>query len=686
MPQFELCRRWIAILSAGLAFCVVYGEAAGANASENELVSRRILFADANIPNAKLRPDGADVAFVRTNGAERTLWIGAVDNVAASTRIDADVPGTAMNMWWTGDGARLIVQRSVDNDVHLYSYTVASQAWINLTPLEKVQARFERMSASRPNECLIALNDRDAKVHDLCSVNIETGDRQRIFEAAGFTKVYTDGNFEPKVVERNGAKGVIELLRRKSTDWEVFWTFQPDETNPVRVPGAGVQSVVGVDASGRTLLVVDNVDRDKSALIAIDIESQETKVLIEDADADMRPIALLDRLTGEALGVSAYFGSLRRYALNPGIESELAEIRKQIGGDVGLVDISLSDKAWLIAPLDGGPIRFLAYNRESKTLVPLFSTQPELDAFTFAKRVPHVVTARDGLKLPLQLYLPPGADADGNGIPDKPLPTILYVHGGPMICNPWESWFTNRNFQLLANRRYAVLNVDFRGGGGYGREFQRKGWGEWGGEMQRDFVDIAHWATAQGIAPKEKIAIWGWSYGGLSAFACLSFFPDEFACGISMYGLSDMEAFVRRVSIGPNRQSVGERIGDASTESGRAKLQAQSPVRFAEKVTKPLLVTHGSKDFVVPKSQSDQMVKALEDHGKEVIYLVYPNEPHDYREASSWISFWAVAERFLHEHLGGRYEPYGDDLRIETMKLTKGQDQLPGLRDALPPS
>jgi dipeptidyl aminopeptidase/acylaminoacyl peptidase len=279
--------------------------------------------------------------------------------------------------------------------------------------------------------------------------------------------------------------------------------------------------------------------------------------------------------------------------------------------------------------------------------------------------------------------LPPDSDRDGDQRPDAPLPTLLYVHGGPHIANPWESWFTNRNLQLLADRGYAVLNVDYRGAEGYGKEFVRKGWLEWGGEIQKDFLDVADWVVANRIAEPGKVGIWGWSFGGLSTNAALAFAPEKFACGISMYGLSDMEAFVRYVSLGRAREGVKQRIGDVTTDEGLARLQAQSPLRFAERVVRPLLITHGAKDLVAPKGHSDRFVAALREHGKNVTYLVYPDEPHDYRTPEAWISFWAVAERFLHEHLGGRYEPYGDDLPFDKQEVVEGRDLVPGLAEQL---
>ena len=251
---------------------------------------------------------------------------------------------------------------------------------------------------------------------------------------------------------------------------------------------------------------------------------------------------------------------------------------------------------------------------------------------------------------------------------------------GSEMCirdSPWDSWLTNRCLQLLANRGYAALRVEFRGAGGFGKSFIEQGWHEWGGKCQQDLVDLAHWAVDQRIAERDKVGIWGWSFGGFSTFATLAFYPDEFACGIAMYGLSDLELFARRTSA--FGRDTTERVGDFRTPEGLELLRRQSPLHSAERVTRPLLVTHGGKDGVVPKQQSDLFVHALEQHGKDVTYLVYPDEGHDYGQPESWVSFWAVAERFLHTHLKGRFEPADGDFKGAKLQVPIGGTLMPEL-------
>ncbi len=661
---------------AAVVVCLVVLASAPVSA-DTTLIPRRALFAAADRPVAVLSPGGERIAYIEVQGAKRSAWVAPADDPEARTRVALLDDGQPLGLWWSADGGRLLVQQQVPDGVRLSSCDVSGAAPIDLTPIRGVSARLERLSGELPGQALVALNDRDPRFHDLWKIDLVTAEKVLIMERPKFRAVHFDASYRPRVAEKLGRDGSLELLRRADDEWVPLRTLDVDRTNTGRAPGAGVQGVVGVDAAGDVLYLVDNTGRDKSALLAVELASGRETVLASDADADIRPIAVVDRVTDRVLAGTAQFERLRRHVIDESVRSDFALLEKHFGGPVGTMGISAQDRAWLVAPLDGGPVRYHVYQRSGRTVRPLFSAQRALDRFPLAERSSHVATTRDGLRLPCHLYLPPGTDANGDGLPEAPLPTLLYVHGGPDAAYPWDSWSTNRCLQLLANRGYAALRVEFRGAGGFGKSFMEQGWREWGGKSQQDLVDVAHWAVEQRIAQPKKIGIWGWSFGGFSTFATLAFYPDEFACGMAMYGLSDLELFARRMSLA--WRDTGERLGDPRTPEGLELLRRQSPLHAAQRVTSPLLVTHGGKDVVAPKQHSDLFVSALEKHGKEVTYLVYPDEGHDYREPQSWVSFWAVAERFLHKHLGGRFEPVADDFKGANVQVPAGWELIPGL-------
>jgi dipeptidyl aminopeptidase/acylaminoacyl peptidase len=328
----------------------------------------------------------------------------------------------------------------------------------------------------------------------------------------------------------------------------------------------------------------------------------------------------------------------------------------------------------LVRELNGGPVKYYLFQRDQQKLDFLFSDYSHLDGFELATRKTYTVTTRDSLRLPVQVYLPPGmVKADGS--PKVPLATIVYVHGGPWAgVTHWNNWLHTRNFELLANRGYAVLVMEFRGTTGLGKKLTDAGDLQWGEGIHHDIVDVTNWAADAGISHRRRIGIWGWSFGGYAANYALAKSPDLFACGVSMYGISDLYEFCQLPFA--DNDFWRSRVGNPNTPEGVDLLKKFSPSSYVQQIKSPLLLTTGSLDERVPQSQSDKFAQALYDAGKEVIYFYYPEEVHDYRKPESWISFWAVAEHFLHKKLGGRKQPSGGDIEKGNLKVTFGKEYI----------
>ncbi|MEZ5057216.1 MAG: prolyl oligopeptidase family serine peptidase [Saprospiraceae bacterium] len=243
-------------------------------------------------------------------------------------------------------------------------------------------------------------------------------------------------------------------------------------------------------------------------------------------------------------------------------------------------------------------------------------------------------------------------DQNHDGLPDEKMPAVIYVHGGPWQGWMEDNWLINRHLQLLADRGYLVVYAQYRGALTYGKSFLEKGNRQWGGDMMRDKEAIAKWLSEEKNVKKDKIGIFGWSYGGYAALAGAAFSPDTYACAISMYGPTYLDAPKEENAFGYAPNSL-LRIADVTTEEGLELAHKHSPLYAAQDVSIPILLSTGSKDERVPQMQMDKMAEALKKEGKDVSYLVYPDEEHDYRNKNSWTTFWAVGEQFLSLHLGG---------------------------------
>jgi dipeptidyl aminopeptidase/acylaminoacyl peptidase len=259
---------------------------------------------------------------------------------------------------------------------------------------------------------------------------------------------------------------------------------------------------------------------------------------------------------------------------------------------------------------------------------------------------------------------------------------VLLVHGGPWAR---DTYGFNAAHQLLANRGYGVLSVNFRGSTGFGKDFTNAGNLQWGLKMHDDLIDAVKWAVDQGIAQADKIAIMGGSYGGYATLAGLTFTPEVFACGIDIVGPSNLETLLKTIPPywEPLVKQFHDRMGNPHTKEGLALLRAASPLYKADKIVKPLLIGQGANDPRVAQAESDQIVGAMKAAGIPVTYVLYPDEGHGFARPENSIAFYAIAENFLAECIGGRAEPIGDVIKPSSAHIVDGAAHVKGLEAAL---
>jgi dipeptidyl aminopeptidase/acylaminoacyl peptidase len=641
------------------------------------LIPRKAFFAEPDKTQLQLSPDGQWISYRAVSGNGSALWVAPVHEFSRARPAWAE--RRVLDYRWTYRPGQLLIAAApgVGDGVHLFLLDVTSGRARDVTPEPGLVVQIEQLSAGHPDDVLVRAKRPDGDSFDYDRLDLESGKRALVLaDEQHFDRVLFDDDFRPRVAVRERPGAGYELLRPDgSRAWTPFASFaygiEADSSQPI-----------AVDRSGATLYMVDNRDRNTAVLKAVDLASGRESVLVEDPLADVLPALVIHPRTGRVQSAVSYYGRQRRHFLDGSILPDYEFLRSVHPGDIGFLAAggrSLDDRTWLVTFMDGGPMRYYVYDRTARRASFLFSEDSALDQSSLARRHLEVITTRDGLELPADLYVPRYAD-DGSGRPRRPLPMLVYVHGGSWGIYPWNSWLTNRSLQLLADRGYAVLRVEFRGAGGFGRRIHDAGLREWGGKMQDDLADAVEWAIQHGIAARERIGIFGWSYGGYATLTALAT-STQFACGLAMYAPTDLEAFVAQ---GPPEAKTAwhHYIGDDTTDAGRAALRARSPLRNVERFDRPVIVAQGGKDEVVPRDQADTFVAAMAKHGKPVTYVLYPDEPHDLRRPESWTSLFAVAERFFHDHLGGLYEPLGDDVR-GGIEVRVGAARIPGLADAL---
>ena len=405
--------------------------------------------------------------------------------------------------------------------------------------------------------------------------------------------------------------------------------------------------MLGFASDNRSLYLLSSVGANATRLMRVSLDTGASVVLAEDPDVDVSDV-MGHPTTDELEAVQFTRARAQWVVLDARVRADFALLRTVDDGDFKVVSRDdRSDRTWIVRYVsDDRPARYYLYDRGAGNAIFLFSDQPALQPLRLAKTQPVSFTARDGLKLHGYLTLPVAVEP-------RDLALVLKVHGGP-----WnrDLWGFDPEIQWLANRGYAVLQVNFRGSSGYGKAYLNAGNREWGGKMHADLLDAKRWAVAQGYARPDKVCLMGGSYGGYAAMAALALSPKEFACGISFAGLSDLALHVRAHPAGWwGKGRWDTRVGNAETEA--AFLESRSPLFLVEAVEGAILIVHGAKDPNVHRVQSDLMVAALRARGKSVPYLLLPDDGHGLHQPVNRLRAYALAEQVLARYLGGRAEP-----------------------------
>ncbi|MCH7787309.1 MAG: S9 family peptidase [Chloroflexi bacterium] len=641
------------------------------------LIPREVLFGNPDKAAARLSPDGARLGYLAPLDGVLNVWVGSADDPAAAKPVTSDTHRGIHDYFWAFTNNHILYTQDSDGDEnwHVYSVDLTTNQIKDLTPVEGVNAQIDEVSHLFPDEIVIGLNDRDAQFHDLYRVNIVTGERTLIQKNDGFARFVVDDEYNVRFAMRMTPDGGSEILKPAGEDaWEPYLTIGMEDTLTT--------SPVGFDKTGKVFYMLDSRGRDTSALRAIDIESGEAKTLAEDPRADISGfMAHPTEMTIEA--VSFTYERKHWQVLDDSIAPDLEYLRGVADGDIEVVSRTLDDKQWIVVYImDNGPVRYYLYDRAQRYAKFLFTNRKDIEGLPLSKLHPVVIKARDGLNLVSYLTLPVWSDGNGDARPDSPLPMVLLVHGGPWAR---DDWTFDPYHQLLANRGYAVLSVNFRGSTGFGKGFINASNKEWAGKMHDDLIDAVDWAVKEGIADPRRIAIMGGSYGGYATLVGLTFTPDTFACGVDIVGPSNLMTLLE--SVPPYWQPMIEvfttRVGDHRTEEGRALLNERSPLTYVDRIEKPLLIGQGANDPRVKQAESDQIVKAMQEKEIPVTYVLYPDEGHGFARPENNLSFFAVAEAFLAENIGGRFEPIGDAFKGSSLTVPTGAENIPGLTEAL---
>jgi dipeptidyl aminopeptidase/acylaminoacyl peptidase len=643
-----------------------------------QLIERTKLLGNPGRQFCRISPDGKWLAWLAPHDGVVNLWIAPTTLPSKARLLTQEGIDRVWRYVWSPDSASLFYtqDRGGNQNFVLYSVSLAGGPSRPLTPTENTRAQIVAVSPLVRDRILVGLNSRDPRWQDLYSLDVKSGDLTLLLQNDGYSSFIADPNLVVRAALRARADGgsdvhIVDSGRIAAAPFESI-PYEDVRTT----------SLLGYSADGQTLHWRDSRGRDTAALVAHDLRTGEKKVLGGHPRADVVATSA-HPTTGQVDAYEVNPLKSEWTGLTPQTRRDFDRLSSQIDGEIEISARTAADDQWVLLVKAGHrPSTSYLYDRASGRITKLSDSRDDLESVPLGDKHAVFIRSRDGLMQSAYLTLPTGSDRDGDGRPEAPLPMVLFVHGGP-----WErSDFGYQSYAaFFADRGYAVLSPNFRGSTGFGKAYVSAGDGEWGAKMQDDLVDAVEWAISQGIAVRDKVAIHGGSYGGYAVLAALAFTPQKFACGVDLFGTSNLRTQVEGDAARREfrRAEYYRRIGDPTTGAGRALLAERSPIFRADAISRPLLVAQGANDPQVKKAQSDELVEALRSRGASVTYLVFPDEGHGFTRPENGIALSAVEEHFLARCLGGRAEPFGQSLRSSSLIVPQGAQFVEGLQEAL---
>lgn len=605
---------------------------------EVPLIPMKDFFKNPEKRSYAISPDGEFLSWMQPWETRMNVYIQKIGEEEA-TQVTFAKERDIAGYFWKGNDRIIYVQDTKgDENFRLFAVDRDGKNQKDLTPFEKVRAGVVDDLKDNPDEMLIQLNKTNPQLFDVYRINVNTGEMAQIAGNPGnITGWITDHDGKLRVALTTDGVNTGILYRDKEDEQfkELITTNFKETLSPLYFT-----------YDNKNLYMASNIGRDKAAIVEYNIaDNKEVKVIYEHPDYDVYNLISSDKRK-ELLGVSFnswkneyVFWDEQAKDVNDDLQSKLEGYEIAVTGNNRNEDMLLvrtySDKSL-------GAYYF--YDVNKKELKKLVDVSPWLKEEYMANQKPITYTTRDGLEIHGYLTLPKGVEAEN-------LPVVINPHGGPWYR---DSWGFNPEIQFLANRGYAVLQMNFRGSTGYGKDFWMKSFKEWGKKMQDDITDGVNWLIEEGIADSKRIGIYGGSYGGYATLSGITFTPDLYTCAVDYVGVANLFTFMNSIPPywEPYREMLYEMVGHPQKDS--LALYAASPVFHVENIKVPVLIAQGANDPRVNKNESDQMVAALKEKGIDVPYMVKDNEGHGFRNEENRFDFYGSMEQFFYKHLGGR--------------------------------
>lgn len=627
------------------------------------LLDIEALFADPEFAAATISPDGKRIAYLAPAHGRRNVWVRELDDDHGDALlVTHDSRRGITNFLWAGDPRWLLYLQDTDGneDWHLFRVDLEApdEPAVDLTPLEPGSRVFgaERLH-QEPGMVLVWMN-QDPMSIETFRLDVASGEMTLHVSPSQPTEtVLLDRQGSPAFATRIDENGDLQISaimpgsEERRALHSVGGAEYPVGTQPQVVTADGSGLIIGLygDSDDLQLLRIDRADGAIS--IVKSVPGHSVDISGGAAPGVLPPPTYHSASTGELIAARFVGDKPLIEVIDESYADVFADLAALSDGVLGTLSSDNAERYWIATyGHDREPGVTWLYDRTTGQSRQLFQAYPDLDPETLAPMTPITLPARDGLPLPSFLTLPIGVASEN-------LPLVLMVHGGPWLN---DTWGYNPVVQFLANRGYAVLQVNFRGSGGYGAKHITAAIGELAGAMHDDLIDAGDWAVAQGYADPERIGIFGGSYGGYAALVGVTVTPDYFAAAVDYVGISDLVNFLRTLPPFTRPYNVNgwyRYAGDPDDPAAVEDMRARSPITMVDRIRTPLLVAQGANDVRVVKAESDNIVTSLRDRGVPVEYLVAEDEGHGFENPENQFRLYRAIERHFAEHLGGRSGP-----------------------------
>ena len=605
----------------------------------NTMIPLKDFFRNPEMSSFSLSPDGKHISYMKPweeGNRMMNVYVRPIDSNDEIRITDASKRSLYGYFWINDNRIAYVQDKGGDENIHIYAVDIDGKNNIDLTPFENIQARITDDLEDDPNFMLVALNKRNPQIHDVYRLNVNNGDMDMIAENPGNISGWgTDHDGKLRIATTSDGVNTGLLYRENEEDdfKSILTTNFKESVSPLFFT-----------FDNKELYVSSNRGRDKSAIFKFDLETaKEGELIFEHDEVDVYGL-MSSKKRKVITGVSYTTDKRQIHFFDKWRENLQSTLESQLKGvEVAISGLSKDEtKAIVVTYSDRSRGTYYYYDIENDNLTKLADLSPWLNEDDMAFMKPIKYKSRDGLTIPGYLTLPLDYKKG------EKLPVVINPHGGPWAR---DNWGFNPEIQFLANRGYAVLQMNFRGSVGYGREFWEISFKQWGKTMQDDITDGVNWLIEEGIADPDRIAIYGASYGGYATLAGLTFTPDIYACGVDYVGVSNI--FTLLETLPPywelGRQMMYEMIGNPETE--KELLEAASPLFHIDKIKAPLLVAQGANDPRVKQAESDQIVDALKAKGIDVPYILKEDEGHGFYNEENQFDFYQEMEKFLNKHL-----------------------------------